>query len=187
MSAKWMTAVAVACALATTAQAKPPPKSADELLAAKMVGTWINPPDSADYEGVPSREVYNADGTYLYYEYEDKACQKLASSTMSKWYVWEGALFTEFAEGNRLKDAIVSMQGKKVVLRSPKRSAGILRLSTKCLSAWSPPEKPRVRLIPPCSAWQISKKKTLKFLPKSAVLSFTQQLFSSLCLELSVS
>lgn len=131
MSAKWMTAVAVACALATTAQAKPPPKSADELLAAKMVGTWINPPDSADYEGVPSREVYNADGTYLYYEYEDKACHKLASSTVSKWYVWEGALFNEYPEGNRLKDAIVSMQAKKVVLRSAEDNLTYHRIKSK--------------------------------------------------------
>ncbi len=133
MSAKWMTAVAVACALATTAQAKPPPKSADEVLAAKMVGTWINPPDSADYEGIPSREVYNADGTYLYYEYEDKACHKLASSTISKWYVWEGALFNEYPEGNRLKDAIISIQGKKVVLRSAEDNLTYHRIkSTGC-------------------------------------------------------
>ena len=119
MSAKWMTAMAVACALATTAaHAKPPTKSADAALAAKMVGTWINPPDSADYEGVPSREIYYADGTYLYYEYEDKACQKLVSSTTSRWFVWEGALFNEYPEGQRLKDEIVSLQGKKVVLRS---------------------------------------------------------------------
>ncbi len=133
MSAPWMTAIAVTCALAATAHAKPPSKEADAALAAKMVGTWINPPDSADYEGVPSREIYYADGTYLYYEYEDKACQKLASSTISKWYVWEGALFTEFAEGNRLKDAIVSMQAKKVVLRSAEDNLTYHRIkSSEC-------------------------------------------------------
>ena len=131
MSAKWMTALAVACALTTPAHAKPPGKAADSALALKMVGTWINPPDSADYEGVPSREVYNADGTYFYYEYEDQACQKLASSTASKWYVWEGALFNEYPEGNRLKDAIISMQGKKVVLRSAEDNLTYHRIKSK--------------------------------------------------------
>jgi hypothetical protein len=133
VSAKWMTALAVACALTTATQAKPPAKSADAVLASKMVGTWINPPDSADYEGVPSREIYNADGTYLYYEYEDKACQKLASSTASRWFVWEGALFNEYPEGQRLKDDIVSLQAKKVVLRSAEDNLTYHRIkSTGC-------------------------------------------------------
>ena len=133
MSAKWMTALAVACALTTATQAKPPAKSADAALASKMVGTWINPPDSADYEGVPSREVYNADGTYLYYEYEDKACHKLANSTVSRWFIWEGALFNEYPEGQRLKDDIVSLQAKKVVLRSAEDNLTYHRIkSTGC-------------------------------------------------------
>ena len=138
MSAKWMTAMAVACALAVTAHAKPPTQSADAALAAKMVGTWINPPDSADYEGVPSREIYYADGTYLYYEYEDKACQKLVSSTTSRWFVWEGALFNEYPEGQRLKDEIISLQGKKVVLRSAEDNLTYHRIK----SAGCPTELP---------------------------------------------
>ena len=132
MSAKWMTALAVACALTTATQAKPPAKSADAVLASKMVGTWINPPDSADYEGVPSREIYNADGTYLYYEYEDKACQTLSGSLTSRWYVWEGALFTQFPD-RTLKDHIISLQAKKVVLRSVDDNVTYHRIrSTQC-------------------------------------------------------
>jgi hypothetical protein len=81
---------------------------------------------------VPSREIYQADGTYLYYEYEDKACQKLSGSITSRWYVWEGALFTQY-EDRTLKDHIISLQPKKVVLRSVDDNVTYHRIkSTRC-------------------------------------------------------
>jgi uncharacterized lipoprotein NlpE involved in copper resistance len=83
-----------------------------------IVGTWVNPPDSADYEGIPSAEVFNADGTYSYIEYEDKECQKVSGAVHSKWYVWDGTIVNEVGEGKTLKDEIVNMAPKKMVLRS---------------------------------------------------------------------
>ena len=81
-------------------------------------GTWVNPPDSADYEGIPSAEVFNADGTYSYIEYEDKECQRVSGAVHSKWYVWDGTIVNEVGEGKTLKDEIVNMAPKKMVLRS---------------------------------------------------------------------
>lgn len=133
MIARWMTALGAACLFAALpAQSKDSDKTTDAGLKAMMIGTWINPPDSADYEGVPSREIYEADGTYLYYEYEDKACQKLSASVTSRWYVWEGALFTQY-EDRTLKDHIISLQPNKVVLRSVDDNVTYHRIkSTRC-------------------------------------------------------
>jgi len=133
VTARWMTALGAACLFAALpAASKDTAKTTDSGLKAMMIGTWINPPDSPDYEGVPSREIFQADGTYLYYEYEDKACQKLSGSIASRWYVWEGALFTQY-EDRTLKDQIISMQPKKVVLRSVDDSVTYHRIkSTRC-------------------------------------------------------
>ncbi len=133
MIARWMTALGAACLFAALpAAAKDSEKTTDAGLKAMLIGTWINPPDSADYEGVPSREIFQADGTYLYYEYEDKACQKLSGSLTSRWYVWEGALFTQFPD-RTLKDHIISLQAKKVVLRSVDDNVTYHRIkSTRC-------------------------------------------------------
>jgi hypothetical protein len=110
--------VATTASVALAASAAPAPKRTDASLTASLVGTWINPPDSADYEGVPSRELYNADGTYTYTEYEDKACKNVASALTSKWYVWDGTLIVDYGDGKTLKDEIVTLAPKKVVLRA---------------------------------------------------------------------
>ncbi len=118
-----MTKLAMAC-VAAGALAGQPAQSAtmvkkdDAALSAMLVGTWINPPDSADYEGIPSKEVFKADGTYTYTEYEDKDCQKVSAAITSKWYVWDGTIVNEVGDGKTLKDEIVNMASKKMVLRS---------------------------------------------------------------------
>ncbi len=104
--------------MAQPAAAAPAAKQTDAALTASLVGTWVNPPDSADYEGVPSREVYNADGTYTYTEYEDKACKNVASALTTKWYVWDGTLIVDYGDGKTLKDEIVTVASKKMVLRA---------------------------------------------------------------------
>lgn len=135
-----MTKLAMACVAAGAlgaqpAQAATPAKKDDAALSAMLVGTWVNPADSADYEGVPSKEVYNADGTYTYTEYDDDACSKVSAVVTSKWYVWDGTLIIELPEGKSLKDEIVNMAAKKMVLRSVEDSLVYHRVrSEKCFA-----------------------------------------------------
>jgi uncharacterized lipoprotein NlpE involved in copper resistance len=107
------------------------------------VGTWINPPDSADYEGVPSKEVFNADGTYTYIEYEDKECQKVSAAISSRWYVWDGTIVNEIGEGKTLKDEIVNMASKKMVLRSLDDSLTYHRIRATSASCAVPTALPK--------------------------------------------
>lgn len=113
-----MAAVAAGALAGEPAEAAKMVRKDDAALSAMLVGTWLNPPDSADYEGIPSAEVFNADGTYSYIEYEDKECQKVSGAVHSKWYVWDGTIVNEVGEGKTLKDEIVNMAAKKMVLRS---------------------------------------------------------------------
>jgi hypothetical protein len=135
-----MTKLAMACVAAGALSAQPaqaaaPAKKDDAALSAMLVGTWVNPPDSADYEAVPSNEVFNADGTYTYTEFEDSKCSKVTAAISSKWYVWDGTLVVEFPDGKSLKDEIVNMAPKKMVLRSIEDSLVYHRVrSEKCLS-----------------------------------------------------
>lgn len=136
-----MTKLAMAC-IAAGALSAPPADAAstvkkdDSALSAMLVGTWINPPDSADYEGVPSKEVFKADGTYTYTEFEDSGCKHPSAAINSKWYVWDGTLVMEFPEGKSLKDEIVNMAPKKMVLRSIEDSLVYHRVrSEKCPTA----------------------------------------------------
>ncbi len=136
-----MTKLAMACVAAGALCAQPsqaaaPVKKDDAALSAMLVGTWVNPPDSADYEGVPSKEVFNSDGTYTYTEFEDNACSRVSAAISSKWYVWDGTLVVEFPEGKSLKDEIVNMAPKKMVLRSVEDSLVYHRVrSEKCATA----------------------------------------------------
>lgn len=136
-----MTKLAMACVAAGALCAQPsqaaaPAKKDDAALSAMLVGTWVNPPDSADYEGVPSKEVFKSDGTYTYTEFEDTACSRVSAAISSKWYVWDGTLVVEFPEGKSLKDEIVNMAPKKMVLRSVEDSLVYHRVrSEKCATA----------------------------------------------------
>lgn len=131
-----MACVAAGALCAQPSQATAPAKKDDAVLSAMLVGTWVNPPDSADYEGVPSKEVFSSDGTYTYTEFEDNACSRVSAAISSKWYVWDGTLVVEFPEGKSLKDEIVNMAPKKVVFRSVEDSLVYHRVrSEKCLTA----------------------------------------------------
>lgn len=100
------------------AAAQGAPKLDDEALSARLVGTWINPPDSPDYENFASSETYNADGSYEYREYDDKDCRIVSALLKSRWHVWNGVIVTEYEGGKALSDHVVSMDADRMVLRS---------------------------------------------------------------------
>jgi hypothetical protein len=108
----------------------------DAALSALLVGTWINPPDSPDYERIPSRETFLADGSYTYYEYKDMACHKLIERIAVRWTVRDGILTSILSDGAILKDKIISLTQEKIVLRSLDDGRSYFRIrSTACPTA----------------------------------------------------
>ncbi|MBA5639192.1 lipocalin family protein [Duganella sp. LX20W] len=131
-----------AAALLTAALALSPACSAadagtdDAALSALLVGTWINPPDSPDFERIPSRETFLANGTYTYFEYKDMACRKLAERITVRWTLRDGILTSILSDGAILKDKIVSLTQEKIVLRSLDDGRSYFRIrSTACPTA----------------------------------------------------
>lgn len=119
MLQKSITAFVMAWALTIQpAAAQGAPKLDDETLTAKLIGTWINPPDSPDYENFASSETYNADGSYEYREYEDTDCRIVSALLKLRWHVWNGVIITEYDGGKSLSDHVVSMDSNRLVLRS---------------------------------------------------------------------
>jgi hypothetical protein len=102
--------------LPATMAAEPGPS--DAAMSALLPGTWINPPDSPDYEQIPSREVFLADGSYTYFEYKDKACKRQSEAIKAKWTIRDGILTSFLADGSVIKDKIISVSAEKIVLRS---------------------------------------------------------------------
>ncbi len=118
------------------AAAQGAPKLDDKTLSDRLVGTWVNPPDSPDYENLATSETFNADGTYLYREFEDKDCKIVSASQTSRWHVWNGVIITEYAGGKTLSDHVVSMQADRLVLRSVDDGVTFFRTrSTACAPA----------------------------------------------------
>lgn len=108
----------------------------DAALSTLLVGTWINPPDSPDYERIPSRETFKADGTYTYFEYKDMACRKLSERITVRWTLRDGVLTSILSDGAILKDKIVSLTQEKIVLRSLDDGRSYFRVrSTACPTA----------------------------------------------------
>lgn len=121
---KTATVLVLAGALLADAAAAPVPglasegQNSDAALGALLVGTWINPPDSPDFERIPSRETFLANGSYTYFEYKDMACSKLAEKITVKWHIRDGILTSILTDGSVLKDKIISLTAEKIVLRS---------------------------------------------------------------------
>lgn len=108
----------------------------DAALSALLVGTWINPPDSPDYERIPSRETFRADGSYTYFEYKDMACRKLSERITVRWTLRDGVLTSILSDGAILKDKIISLTQEKIVLRSLDDGRSYFRIrSTACPTA----------------------------------------------------
>lgn len=109
------------------------PKLDDDALSAKLIGTWINSPDSPDYENFVSSETYNADGSYEYREYDDQDCRIVSALLKSRWHVWNGVIITEYDGGKALSDHVVSMDAERMVLRSVDDGVTAYRnRSTRC-------------------------------------------------------
>ena len=70
------------------------PVSDDELKVA-LVGSWVTPPDSGtDLFQIPSRQIFQDDGTTLLFIYATPECRVPAAAIEGRWSVHDGVLST---------------------------------------------------------------------------------------------
>jgi hypothetical protein len=92
----------------------------DAEISKKLVGSWIVPPDSTDYDpGSPySLETFKPDGTYTLFIFGDPACQAVVRQTQVKWTIEHGVLITILPNGSELRDEVHSIESGILTLRS---------------------------------------------------------------------
>src|SRR4051812_49174720 len=70
---------------------------ADGALQQGLVGTWVLPPDTdTDAVRIPSRQVFNRDGTTQLYLYATPECRSPAAAAIEgRWWIENGVLSTQ--------------------------------------------------------------------------------------------
>jgi len=110
--------IVLAISIASCSTALHRPTSKDDEIRTLLVGSWINPPESSDYDGTPAVEVFHADGTYTVYVYDSRECARLLSEITIKWTVGDGILTSVSAQGKVMRDEIVAIGPDKMVIHS---------------------------------------------------------------------
>jgi hypothetical protein len=93
----------------------------DAQLRKRLIGTWHIPANSMDRrsDNANTIEVYRADGMYLTVWFADASCAKIVKLIHLKWSIDQDVLTTSvIATGQTMKDQIVSVGARKLVLHS---------------------------------------------------------------------
>jgi len=83
-----------------------------------LPGSWINPPESSDYDGVPSVEIFKADGTGMFLVYDKPDCKHLKSQIAFGWTVEGKVLRMGSPGGKSTRDEIVAIGPETMILHS---------------------------------------------------------------------
>jgi len=110
----WVLCVLHLCALPASAADKP----SDDAIRNALIGSWIVPRDSSDYDGTPSREVFRSDGTYVYYLYRDRTCRQISREIIVKWNVKNGVLTSIVPDGRVTRDEVMKIDSRRMTLHS---------------------------------------------------------------------
>ena len=104
---------------------------ADSDMRAKLIGSWIIPKDSSDYQPELARslETYFADGTEVFSTFQDRACRVVLERYTAKLNVENGVLTTNSAEFGEDKDDILNITDRNLELHS--RRDGMIYTRTR--------------------------------------------------------
>jgi len=90
----------------------------DEALRSAILGSWTNPPESSDYNGVPVLETFFPNGYYSFTIYTDKTCTAVKRTVNTKYDIVQGVLISYVADGSILRDRIITISNDTMVLKS---------------------------------------------------------------------
>ena len=92
----------------------------DAQIKQELVGSWIDPPNSTDYNPASpySLETFKPDGTYTYVEYGDASCHAIVNRAEVKWRIENGVLLTILSDRSQLRDEVLSIENGIMTLRS---------------------------------------------------------------------
>src|SRR5215471_13591068 len=85
-------------------------KLTDDEIRQAILGSWVNPSDSPDYRAEPGREVFRADGTYVYYLYTSRECQTVLREVRVKWRIENGILTSIAPNGLVMRDEVIAIE-----------------------------------------------------------------------------
>jgi hypothetical protein len=94
------------------------PRFDDKEIISFFKGTIIVPPESSDYNPRPRNQIFYDNGTYKYFEYEDKSCRKTKIEVTVHWYVKDGILISTLNNGRILRDKVLAIYGDRIKLLS---------------------------------------------------------------------
>ena len=102
----------------TTSTVRANSKLTDDEIRQAILGSWVNPADSPDFRGEPGREVFRADGTYVYYLYTSRECQTVLREVRVKWRIENGILTSIAPNGLVMRDEVIAIERGRMTLRS---------------------------------------------------------------------
>jgi hypothetical protein len=113
-------AVSVVLALFASHTSVATNKLSDKEIGQRLIGSWIVPSDSTDYDqgNADAIETFRPDGTYTFYEFRDAACQVILRQTQVRWMLENGVLITILPNGSKLRDEVVNIVTGKMTLHS---------------------------------------------------------------------
>ena len=95
-------------------------KLSDAEISQKLIGSWIVPPDSTDYDPTTpySLETFKPDGTYTFLIFGDPACRAITQQIQVRWMIENGVLISIGPNGNEVHDEVLSIKNEIMTLHS---------------------------------------------------------------------
>jgi hypothetical protein len=110
-------------------------KLSDSEIRQHMIGSWIIPTNSSDYQPMMAKvvETYYADGSETLLFFLDRDCKTVFQTLKAKWSVTGGVLITTTPDGQADRDDILDITGQKMTLHSQRDGTNYTRVrATNC-------------------------------------------------------
>lgn len=127
-----------ACATQTTAppvRTSEPAAQTDASIRKLIGGGWIISIESDDYLPGYSEtlwEEFREDGAEILHVYEDETCVKEIETVAARWSVADGFLITDYDDGSRDRDQVLSVDQQSMTLKFEDGTTGIMDRAAGC-------------------------------------------------------
>ncbi|MEK7265046.1 MAG: lipocalin family protein [Pseudomonadota bacterium] len=135
-----LVALSAACVTQPTASSSPaatgePAALTDAAIRELIVGGWIVSAESDYYIPGFSEtlwEEFTEDGAEIVHVYEDDTCVKEIETMNTRWSINDGVLITDYDDGSRDRDQVVSIDQQSMTLKLEDGTTGIRKRADGC-------------------------------------------------------